>query len=258
VARRTNVDGLRNALAFAETVDGLRGFGYVSTAFVAGKRVGAIAESDLVHDAGFVTTYERSKYEAELVIHADRRAFPVTIFRPSVIVGSRADAHARPNGLHFTVSLVRKGLLPVLPGTEATRIDVVEARDAAAALASLFLAGPGARTYHLASGERAPLLNEVMRAGGAPEVRFADEEGFARELDALRRMYPKAAASYDRLATFIGIVAYPKTFETTATEAALAGPVCRRDPLSAVRALFPLREGRPRLRRSSRPRVGVR
>jgi nucleoside-diphosphate-sugar epimerase len=257
-AREVNVGGLRNVLSFAETIDALRGFGYVSTAFVAGKRVGAIAESELAHEAGFVTTYERSKYEAELVIGAHAGGFPVTIFRPSVVVGSHADARTKPNGLHFTLSLVRNGLLLLLPATEETRIDLIDARDAAAALVSVFLGRGHEGTYHLATGARAPYLNELMRAAGAPEVRFADEETFAYELDGLRRAHPEAAALYDRLSTFIGIVAHPKIFETAAAEAALGRPVRRRDPLAAVRALFhtPPRSSQTR-RRSTRSEVPV-
>ena len=148
-------------------------------------------------------------------------------------------------------------VLPVLPATEGTRIDLIDARDAAAALASVFL-GPGHEgTYHLTSGARAPYLNELMRAAGAPDIRFADEEAFAHELDGLRRAHPEAAALYDRLATFIGIVAYPKIFETAAAEAALDRPVRGRDPLAAARALFPTApSSRPR-RRPRRPGVPV-
>lgn len=257
VARRVNVGGLRNVLTLARQADRLAGFAYVSTAFVAGKRVGPIAESELAHDAGFVTSYERSKYEAELLIRGSAESFPFTVFRPSVVVGSRREAETRPNGLHFTLSLVRAGLLPLLPATEDTRIDLIDARDAASALVRVFLESGSAGTYHLAGGDRAPELNELMRAAGAPAVRFADEEAFERELERLGRDHPKAAASYDRLAKFIGIVAYAKTFETSAAEAALGGSVSCRDPLAAVDALFRPPRRRLRGRRRGRTKVAV-
>ena len=235
-ARRVNVGGTCNVLDFAQSVDGLRSIGYVSTAFVAGKRLGTIAESELVHGEGFVTTYEQSKYEAELLVRAAAESIPLTIFRPSVIVGD--ETAGKPSALFFVLSLIRRGLLPLLPSGRHTRLDLIDAQDAAAAFATLFVGADGGGTYHLASGTEAPLISDVVASAGAPPVRFVDEDTFAGEIRWLRRAEPRAATLYDRLAKFIGILAYPKIFDTSAAAAALNGPVRHTDPLAGVREVL--------------------
>src|SRR6185312_6951808 len=75
-ARRTNVEATRNVLELASAVPGLTKLGYISTAFVAGRRTGRILESELQHDAGFVNSYEQSKYEAELLVRASDLPVP--------------------------------------------------------------------------------------------------------------------------------------------------------------------------------------
>src|SRR3989344_9303025 len=82
-ARKMNVEMTRNILELGRKCPNLRGFGHVSTAFVAGKRVGRILESELEHECGFVNTYEQSKYETEIMLNEYARELPVTIFRPS-------------------------------------------------------------------------------------------------------------------------------------------------------------------------------
>ncbi len=236
VARRVNVGGTLNVLDFARTIDRLRAVGYVSTTFVAGKRVGTIAESELVHGEGFVTSYERSKYEAELLVRAAAEAIPLTIFRPSVIVGD--ETAGKPSALFFVLSLIRRGLLPLLPAGPHTRLDLIDAQDAAAAVATLFVETDGGSTYHVASGTEAPLLSEVVRAANAPPVSFVDETAFAAEIRRLCGAEPRTTTLYDRLTKFIGIVTYPKIFDTSAAAAALQRPVRRCDPLAAVRATF--------------------
>jgi thioester reductase-like protein len=239
LARRVNVTGTRNVLDFARRARQLRRLSYVSTAFVAGKRTGTIRETELDHDAGFVTSYERSKYEAELLVRRSAVSLPVAVFRPSVIVDPGEDAVDRPNGLRFALSLLRNGVLPVLPAPATTPIDLIHASDAADALARLSLDERSAGTYHLTAGASAPSLAELMHAAGTPPIRFVPEEAFDQELGRLRRTNVAAAASYRRIDTFIRIVAYPKVFENDATAGALGGPVARRDPLAAVRATFP-------------------
>jgi nucleoside-diphosphate-sugar epimerase len=210
--------------------------GYLSTAFDAGKRVGTIAESELVHGEGFVTSYEQSKYEAELLVRAAAESIPLTIFRPSVMVGD--ETAGKPCALFFVLSLIRRGLLPLLPAGRHTRLDLIKAEDAAAAVATLLLEARPGSTYHVASGSEAPLLTEVVSAANAPPVRFVDCSEFTAEIRRLRRAEPRAATLYDRLMKFIGIVAYPKIFDTSAAAAALGGPVRRVDPLAGVRATF--------------------
>ena len=239
LARRVNVEGTRNVLDFARRARRLRKLSYVSTAYVAGKRTGTIRETDFAHGAGFVTSYERSKYEAETLVRQSFPDLPVAVFRPSVIVDPGVGAFDRPNGLRLGLSLLRNGVLPLLPATPSTPIDLIHACDAADALARLSLDDRFTATFHLTAGASAPSLADLMRAAGTPPIRFVSVERFDRELHRLRRANAGAARSYKRIDTFIRIVAYPKVFQNRVAEAALGRPVVRRNPLDAVRAIFP-------------------
>ncbi len=233
-ARRANVEATRNVLELAAGIPDLVQVGYVSTAFVAGRRVGRILESELRHAAGFVNAYEQSKYEAELLVSAYAGHVPVSIFRPSVVVDGRIGGRARgQSALRFVLDLIRSGLLPVLPGDGEEPFDIIDGSDAARAVVEIFLAQPAGGIYHIASGEQAPQLGDIV--GTAGPVRFVDGT-FANELDRLKRLRPAAAGVYDKLATFIDVLECPKVFDTRAAEAGLGHAVQNTDPVTAVSA----------------------
>src|SRR5690606_9647336 len=82
-ARRTNL------LATQALVSGLRRAGFdgrfvhCSTAYVAGRKTGVIAEED--RPSRFYNHYERSKWESEEAVRASGLSY--TILRPSIVVG---------------------------------------------------------------------------------------------------------------------------------------------------------------------------
>ncbi|MFJ6466458.1 SDR family oxidoreductase [Streptomyces sp. NPDC091387] len=87
--RRTNVEGTRHVLELAAAGRQLPAVHHVSTAFVAGARRDGVAYEDELDDArGFENAYERSKYEAELLVHAWSREHgrPALVLRPSILV----------------------------------------------------------------------------------------------------------------------------------------------------------------------------
>ncbi|MGI8801179.1 MAG: SDR family oxidoreductase, partial [Solirubrobacteraceae bacterium] len=89
-ARAVNVQGTRRMLEFAELAaacGGLRRYGHVSTAYVAGTHAGRFAERDLELGQTFHNSYERSKFEAEQLVRSRARELPTTILRPSIVVG---------------------------------------------------------------------------------------------------------------------------------------------------------------------------
>ena len=60
----------------------------MSTAFVFGDYQGVFTEEDLDVGQNFITTYERSKFEAEKLVNESRdNSLEICIFRPSLIVG---------------------------------------------------------------------------------------------------------------------------------------------------------------------------
>src|SRR5271154_1382071 len=91
-ARAINVEGTMRVLEFAERCQargGLRRFSYISTAYVAGEHAGCFSEDDLDVAQRFRNTYEQSKFEAECLVARSRGQLPITVLRPSIIVGER-------------------------------------------------------------------------------------------------------------------------------------------------------------------------
>ncbi|MFB4426200.1 SDR family oxidoreductase [Streptomyces sp. QL37] len=87
--RRTNVEGTRHLLELAAAGSRRPVVHHVSTAFVAGARREGVAYEDELDDAcGFENAYERSKYEAELLVHTWCREHrrPALVLRPSILV----------------------------------------------------------------------------------------------------------------------------------------------------------------------------
>jgi len=113
-AYRVNLEGTRNVNELCRSLPNLRRYNYVSTCYVAGKRNGRILETELEHAAGFRNYYEETKYLAELEVEKLKAELPVTIFRPSVVVGdSQTGETAKYDGIYYLIQYLRKapGLL---------------------------------------------------------------------------------------------------------------------------------------------------
>lgn len=109
LAYRVNVEGTRNVNEFVKNLPNLRRYNYVSTCYVSGNRKGVIYETELEHDAGFRNFYEETKYLAELEVEKLKAEFPVTIFRPSVVVGdSQSGETAKYDGIYYLIHYLRK------------------------------------------------------------------------------------------------------------------------------------------------------
>jgi long-chain acyl-CoA synthetase len=228
-ARAANVVATLNVLAFAERAPRLARLAHVSTAFVAGRRTGRVLESELEHDCGFQNTYQQSKHEAEQLLRRYGHV-PIVVFRPSIVLDGPGSLQRR-SAFRFAYELVRRGLLPALPGSAATPVDLVTEDDAARAIVRLLFQPRAHGAYHVAGGERAPSLGDVVGGFG---VRFVSEEQFAWELTKWRHERPRLAPVFDELESFVFELAYPKIFDTTRAEAALGHPVTAANPLVSL------------------------
>jgi thioester reductase-like protein len=142
VAYRVNLEGTKNVNDFVCSVKNLRRYNHVSTCYVAGKRVGEILETELEHNAGFRNNYEETKYLAETEVEKLKATLPVTIYRPSVVVGdSRTGETAKYDGIYYLIHYLRKAptLLRLMNvGNKDVRLNLVPVDfvvDAIAALA---------------------------------------------------------------------------------------------------------------------------
>ncbi len=84
---RVNVEGTRNLLELARDAQRLQRLNHFSTCFVAGDRQGVVAEDELDRGQRFRNAYEESKYQAEKLVQAAAASLPITIYRPSVVIG---------------------------------------------------------------------------------------------------------------------------------------------------------------------------
>lgn len=142
LAFSVNLEGTKNVNDFVRSLKNLRRYNYISTCYVAGKRPGKILETELEHDAGFRNFYEETKYLAEMEVERLKKEVPVTIFRPSVVVGdSETGETVKYDGVYYLIQYLRKApmlLRVVNVGNSEVRLNLVPVDfvvDAIAALA---------------------------------------------------------------------------------------------------------------------------
>jgi long-chain acyl-CoA synthetase len=187
-SRRYNVEGTRVVADMARDAargGSLRRFDWIGTAFVAGLRRDLVAEGDLEHDAGWKNPYEQSKYEAELWLRQEGKDLPVTIFRPSIVVGdSRTGRTTNFGMLYWPIQLYARGWWRTVVGRPETKVDIVPVDWLADAF--LALSEPGAAVggcYHLAAGPEGALsIAEfaaiAQRFFGGPPARYVEPDTF--------------------------------------------------------------------------------
>jgi thioester reductase-like protein len=231
-ARAINTSGTAHLLDLAHDWPVER-FVHVSTAFVAGRRTGSVAEAALDADAGFVNGYEQSKHEAEALVR--RSALPWSIARPSTIVCDDASGRvSQHNAVHRALRVFHAGLASLMPGGEDTPVDLVTTDYVADGIVRIAASADAAgATYHLCAGEGAMPLGELLDRCHAFWSRDAAwrRRGIARPALtdlATYRLFEASVEETDdvRLATitrslshFVPQLALPKRFETQAAGA---------------------------------------
>jgi long-chain acyl-CoA synthetase len=166
-ARAVNLDGTQRVLELAERCHArgtLRRVSYISTAFVAGEHDGCFSEDDLDVGQRFRNSYEQSKFEAECLIARSHRHLPITIFRPSIIVGERESGWTCSfNVLYWPLRAFARGTYLALPARSDAPVDVVPIDYVADAVFALSQAreADGA-TFHLTAGEHVSSVGEVI------------------------------------------------------------------------------------------------
>jgi thioester reductase-like protein len=164
---RMNVGGTRNILDLAAGTPRRR-LHHISTAYVAGKRTGRVAEGELDAGQEFRNPYEESKFRAELLIREgeQQRGVVATVYRPSIVIGESRTGKATHfhgvyafiRGLWTVARRLRRGQPPDTPvdlplrilGSEQSTLNFVPVDFVTDALLALSRNGgvPG-ETFHL-------------------------------------------------------------------------------------------------------------
>jgi len=228
-ARRSNVLGTRNVLAFAREAGAH--LHHVSTAYVVG------AGEDSFHNS-----YEQSKFEAEALVRGAARDLHTTVYRPSIIVGdSQSGRTAHFRVLYDPFKWVIYGKTSLLPCRPDVRVDVVPVdfvcdalvalggRPDAAGATFLLSAGP---ERALAIGEilelAEPIVNGWLSARGQPTVavpRIVSPDAATPEL---AELFALGAAV---MRTHVPYMLHELLFDPRETERALGASGVRCPPL---------------------------
>jgi thioester reductase-like protein len=168
-ARQVNFVGTVNVMHLAQRaveIGNLQKVAHISTAYVCGDRAGLIRENDTEEPTRFSNTYEQTKYEAEQYVRTLMPTLPITILRPSIVVG---DSHTGRtltfNVLYSPLKLIYKGLIRTLTCDPATPLDVVPLDYVADAIHHItFHTNSSGRTCHIvAGGNNAPAVGSIVR-----------------------------------------------------------------------------------------------
>ncbi|MFJ7752176.1 SDR family oxidoreductase [Peribacillus muralis] len=155
LARLVNVVGTEQVNQWAKGATVLKRYTYFSTAYVAGTREGCLYEHELKLPKSFKNHYERTKYEAELLVEQLKKEIPITIIRPGIVKGhSQTGQTIKFDGPYFILNFIdRLSFMPFLPYISSKRDTVVNLVPIdyiiqATAFLALYKEGAG-KTYHL-------------------------------------------------------------------------------------------------------------
>jgi dephospho-CoA kinase len=235
-ARQVNVGGTRTVLELARDSTRLERVVHWSTAMVSGDRRGTVNEEDLDAGQRFHNAYERTKYEAERLVRAAMRQLPITVVRPSIIVGDSATGEIdKLDGPYYLMVLIAtnaSGLrLPILGRGDSplhlVPIDYVI--DAAWQVARAD--GAAGKTFHLVDPNpmtARTVFEAVAEAANTEKPRGQIPRPLAR---AVLRTPGLARLGRGPLA-FLDILEHAVHYDSTNTARALAGSTVRCPSLS--------------------------
>ena len=247
-ARRVNVEGTRHVLSFADDCPHLMRVAALSTIYVAGKRTGVVRERELDHECGFVNAYEESKHEAEQLVREAMGRLPVIVLRMSTVLGAEGSGTVRrPAAIHHAMRFLYLSLLPMMPGSADSPVDLISTDYAVAAVRHFADAGflPG-QTRHICAAEDAPREAELidlvvggfMRYRPAWRRRAIEKPAIValRTFDLFRESVdavadPALKASVAVLAPFAPQLAFPKCFDDSEAQRSLTAAGLRRSPI---------------------------
>lgn len=153
-AYNVNVNGTYRVNNWVKTLTKLKRYIYFSTAYVSGTRSGRIYEHELIEGQSFKNHYEKTKYEAELLVEYNKRFVPTTIIRPGIVKGDAQTGETiKFDGLYFLLNVLENTkFLPLLPyfGTGEPEGNFVPSDYVLKATSYLALSPVGeGKTYHL-------------------------------------------------------------------------------------------------------------
>lgn len=235
-----NVDGTRRVVELASSL-GAGCLHHVSSVAVAGDYAGTFTEDMFDEGQPVSSPYHRTKFEAERIVRTEATV-PWRVYRPSVIVGHSVTGEIdKVDGPYYLFETIRRLanlpsavriVSPTAGDTNIVPVDYV----ADAMVHLMHQPGLDGQAFHLANPVPQPVtsvFNAVAKAAGAPRLLAVLPRvsfGPAGILGGLLSRVPGADLARDIALDQLGIppqvlphVAFLAEFDTSATQAALAG-----------------------------------
>jgi len=172
---KVNLKGTLEVITFAKRIAAdhpLIRFSFISTATAAGKRSKEVISEDnaIEWDRDDYDPYSRTKKFCEhMVKELLAPHMPVTIFRPSAIIGD--SRHNKTTQFDMLRPLGVCCRLSVMPFSGKGRLDIVSADFAAKAITAIHLKeDPEHTTYHISSGVDSPSLRDIIKTLKGPSA----------------------------------------------------------------------------------------
>src|ERR1700678_877375 len=226
----------------AEHYHGLRRFSQVSTVAVAGKRQNEVVAEDRSIDweRSDYDPYARTKKFCEHMIRQLLPEVPITIFRPSIVLGD--SRRAETTQFDMVRSFVFLAGLPVLPFRPNDKIDIVNVDFVADAIAKLHQKDtPQFDTYHLSSGRESQTFRELTAALAASQQKRAPifvpmlERPFSNTVNTLANRSGAVAHGASLMKVFMPYLVWNTVFDNTRVTSELG-----RKPVPFSQYSFPL------------------
>ncbi len=226
---KINFGGTQEALKMAWDLrknGKLERFFYFSTAYVSGSRQTYCAKEDgLPAKPAHANFYESSKYAAEgKVREALAQGLPVTIFRPSIVVGnSQTGEVSEFNVIYPFIKLFAHGIITKLPTRPENSFNIVPIDFVIKASRAISQQPDSVgKTFHLVTLEPPAirLLLELQKED-YPELasfEMIDPDSFKKE-----NLDPMGQAVYQMLEPYLGYLNDHLTFDASNTQKALRG-----------------------------------
>jgi nucleoside-diphosphate-sugar epimerase len=221
---------------------GLRRFSHVSTVAVAGMRQNEIVreENSIDWTRSDYDPYARTKKFCEHMIRELLPEVPITIFRPSIVLGD--SRRAETTQFDMVKAFVFLAGLPVLPFRPTDKIDIVNVDFVADAIATLHQkASPLYDTYHLSSGTDSQTFRELTTALAAAQQKRGPiflpvlERPFAGTVSTLANRKGSVAHGAALMKVFMPYLVWNTVFDNTRVTSEL-----KRKPVPFSQYSYPL------------------
>jgi thioester reductase-like protein len=207
---------------------GLSRFSNVSTVAVAGKRQNEVVTEDrsIEWDRSDYDPYARTKKFCEHMVRELLPDVPITIFRPSTVLGD--SRYADTTQFDMVKAFVFLAGLKALPFRPTDKIDIVNVDFVAEAIATLHQkAEPNYDTYHLSSGTGSQTFRELTVALATAQRRRAPvflpflEKPFAGTVNTLANRSGAIAYGASLMKVFMPYLVWNTVFDNTRVTAEL-------------------------------------